>query len=188
MFRSCRAIRSQKGAQLAEFGPALAILVAMVLIPLLDFVVIPVRWMLAQDILKDASRRLSQSDKFSDAFAKMNSYPSVQSRLQNLGGITVQELTVQMNIRRVGAGSSDNFTAKAPAEISPAWLPGENNPGLLYTLEIRAGMQMSPVILFPNLGVSIPGLNAPIPVQMTAAHEWENLGKDPVTKQFYIAE
>ena len=188
MFLLPRAKRSKRGSQLAEFGPALAILVGVVLIPLLDLVVIPVRWMLAQDVLNDANRRLSQADTFSDAIKKMSSYPSVESRLQDLGGIKIQSLDLQMNIRRVGGSKLESFRASAPGEISAVWLPSETNSGLLYTLELDAELAMSPVILFPNIGPKIPGLNAPIPVHLHSAHEWENLGKDPVTKQFYIAE
>lgn len=181
--------RSQSGAQLAEFGPALALLVGMILIPLLDLVVIPVRWMLAQDTVNDYCRQLAICETFSDAKSKLDSYPTLESKLQDLGGVKVRSINLRMRITSArGGGLQQSFFASSPGGIPSDWLPNGRNAPCLYTLELDVESSFAPIILFPGMGQQIPGLTAPVPIAISASHAWENLGRDPNNKKFYLAE
>ena len=178
--------RSSRGSQLAEFGPAIVILVGVILVPLLDLVVIPVRWMLAQDIANESVRQLALCETFSGARSKLNAYPSLESKLQGLGGVTVKSIDMQMKITRTS--DSQSFYAKSPGEIPANWLPLTDANSNIYSLDLLINSQMFPVILFPKIGIGIPGLNEPVAFAISASHEWENLGRDPNTKRFYLEE
>src|SRR5438105_2584211 len=93
--------RSKSGAQLAEFGPALIILVGVVLVPLLDFTIVPVRWLLAHELIEDYARRLALCETFSESRSVLNADPSLKVRLEHLGGVFLKDLSLNLRISRV---------------------------------------------------------------------------------------
>jgi hypothetical protein len=69
-----------------------------------------------------------------------------------------------------------------PAEL----LPNAKNSLRTYRLEIIADLEISPLLTLR--GVAVPGLTAPAPVTIRAAAHWENLGRDPNTREYYVNE
>lgn len=180
--------RNQLGSQLAEFGPALALLVGMILIPLLDLVMIPIRWMLVQDMVSSQCRQLALCETFSEAHSRLNLEPSLATKLKSIGGVDAKSIDLRMKITRARAGDGQqSFCAHSPGEIPPDWLPDKNS-SFLYTLELNVDSLLSPAILLPIIGPKIPGLNSAVAIEISSSHAWENLGRDPNNKRFYIAE
>jgi hypothetical protein len=183
--------RKASGSQLAEFAPALMVLVGVVFLPLLDLTIIPIRWMLAQNLINDYSRQLALCETFGQSQEKMSAEPSLATRLQSLGGISTRSMDLRLKVSRLakGGAADQSYIARLPGEIPREWLPNGSNAPCSYTLELQIDSLMSPAILLPTWGLSpVPGLTAPIPLLITASHEWENLGRDPRNKEFFFNE
>ena len=157
---------------------------------MLDLVIVPIRWMLAQDIVNSYARRLALCETFSQAFQVMESDPSLSSRLSQIGGVAVDNINLRMRVARVQhkGHEEESIVAIGPGHIPPAWLPDGAKGPCSYSLEVDVNAQMSPAILLPAAKNKIVGLNAPIPLLVSASHQWENLGRNPVSKDFFVNE
>jgi len=170
-----------------EFAAAISILVGFLIIPLIDFAVVPIRWMLAQELVNDYARKLALSEKFSQSFARMEADPSLRTRLQRLGGVTANSVSLHLRISRVNK-RGDEIVCERPLRVPPAWLPDNAMSPCAYSLELIVDASISPAILFSLDGVSIPGLTTPIPIMIKASHEWGNLSRNPSSGEFFINE
>jgi hypothetical protein len=182
--QTSRRKRRSDGHVIAEFAPALAILAIMVFIPLLDLTIVPIRWTLAQQLVDDYARKLALCETFSEALATMRAEPSLHQRLEHIGGIQTKALDVQLQI----SDASETITVSDVGKIPAAWLPSGTHRVCTYTLCVKAQSLLSPAILFQTGNEKIPGLSAPIPLEITASHQWGNLAVDPITRNFYINE
>lgn len=180
-----RARRAPTGGHIAEFGAALVILTTIILIPLLDLVVVPVRWMMAQNIANSYSRKLALCESFSQSCHMIESEPFLKEQLLHLGGVTVQSVDMFL---RISKPSGDFVLIDTPGQIPPDALPDGETPHCLYSIQLNVKLLISPAILVHWSGQSIPGLTAPIPIMINASHEWENLGRNPATKEFFLNE
>jgi hypothetical protein len=182
--------RTQLGSQISEFGGAIIILVVFVLIPMLDFVVVPIRWMMAQEIVNNYARKLAMCETLSQSYATMEADPSLKDLLQNIGGVQVKLIDMHVRISRTSTMSSatDVYIVNQPRRIPAAWLPIADNQSRLFSLELIVHSNMSPAILLSGINWPIPGITAPIPMLVTASHEWGNLGRNPRTGNYFINE
>lgn len=183
--------RSPSGSQIAEFVPALVILVCFVAIPLLDYTIVPIRWMLAQEIVSDYSRKLAFCETFSESFGKLQKEPSLITKLHNLGGIDIKGVNLHLRISRVAPQqrTGEFLMVDMPQRIPAEWLPNGGKAPCSYLLELQVDSRLSPAIMLPGSGGGLlPGVTAPVPLTISGAHEWENLGRDPVNGQFYVNE
>lgn len=182
--------RTQAGSQISEFGGALIILVVFVLIPMLDFVVVPVRWMMAQEIVNNYARKLAMCETLSQSYATMEADPSLKVLLQNIGGVGVKSIDLHVRISRTSTlkGETESYIVNQPRRIPSAWLPIADNQSRLFSLELIVHSNMSPAILLSGINLPIPGITAPIPMIVTASHEWGNLGRNPRTGNYFINE
>src|SRR5262249_20279200 len=69
--------RTQSGSQISEFGAGLILLIACAVLPLLDLIVVPIRWMLAQEIVNSYVRTLARCETLTDSFKTMDADPSL---------------------------------------------------------------------------------------------------------------
>lgn len=182
--------RSPIGSNIPDFAAALVLLVIVVFIPLLDLTILPIRWMLAREIINDYSRKLALCETLSKSFQTIQADPSLATRLFRLGGVECKDISVRMRISRVflNPHTDESLLVNAPGRIPPAWLPDGAKSPCTYTLELNVDTLISPAILFNGNGITVPGLTAPIAFQIGASHEWENLGRDPATKAFFLNE
>ncbi len=181
---------NQRGSQLPEFTAAIVMLVFVVFIPMLDLIILPVRWILAHEIVSTYSRKLALCETFSEAYETMQADPSMATRLYMLGGVTVESVKMDLRVARVFAVPHiEEFTiVEFPNIVPKEWLPdGPKNP-LHYTLELTVSTKIAPAVLLDTKGVAIPGLTCPVPITITASHEWENLGRNPLTGKYFLTE
>jgi len=164
------------------------ILVAVVVVPLLDLMIVPVRWMLAQELANDYARRLAMCETFRQSYALMDADPSLAARLQQLGGVKAESISLRLRISRIGAASEEAVVVDQPGKIPQEWLPNGSKAPCEYFLELDIKSLLSPAILVSIPGTTVPGLTTPIPVVIRASHEWANLSMNPNTQMFYINE
>jgi hypothetical protein len=184
------ATRDEHGGAIAEFAPAMALLFGLVVLPLLDLTIVPVRWMMAQEIVNSYARKLALCENFRQSLAMMEADPSLNTQLQKLGGISVQSIDLHLRIARVFkyAHAGEALLVSTPGTIPADWLPDGKKAPCSYSLEVDVRSLMSPAILFRHAGSSVPGLTAPIPMLITASRAWQNFGRDPANGKFYIDE
>jgi len=183
-------LRTQFGSQIAEFAAGLYLLVAVVFVPLLDLAIVPIRWMMAQEIINSYVRTLAMCESYSDSLHAIDADPSLKKRLLNLGGVSVQAIEAHLKITRVSRcpSAAESLEVGRPGSIPAGWLPDGALAPCVYLLKIDVQALISPVVLVKWQRISIPGLTAPIPLQLTASHEWPNLGRDPSTDKYFMNE
>src|SRR5208283_178789 len=94
-------LRRQNGSQIVEFAAAIILLITFVLFPCLDLVIVPIRWMMAQELIDSYVRTLSMCETFSESLHMLDSDPSLRTRLLRLGGVQVESLSLRLKITRV---------------------------------------------------------------------------------------
>ena len=179
--------RRNCGSQIVEFGAALGLLIACVFLPMIDLSIVPVRWMMAQEIINAYSRQLAFCETFSQSYRTMEADPSLTTRLTNLGGIKVKSIQLYLRITRI-AHNNETLVVEMPKRIPPEWLPNGSKSPCSYSLVLNVQSLLSPAVLFPGGGDLLPGVTAPFPMSISASHEWENFGKNPVTGKFFLNE
>jgi hypothetical protein len=166
-------------------------LVLVILLPFLDFIILPVRWLLAQEIVNGYVRKLALCETYSQAHDVLAADPSLATRLERLGGVKCKALNLKMRVARVfpNAHPVEVLVVEKPGQIPTAWLPdGEKSP-CIYNLDLEVHSLISPALLSPvSGGLIIPGITTPVPILISASRNWENLGRDPTTKRYFINE
>lgn len=98
-------------------------------------------------------------------------------------GVTVTNK--QLKVIVCGANESDKLTVTNAQEIPDDWLPEGAKGPCVYTVNMEVDILVSPVFCGSN---GIPGITAPVPMNIAAHSHWENLSRDPKTKEFFINE
>lgn len=183
--------REARGSQIVEFGASIGIFFACILLPLLDFGIIPVRWMMARELITKATRQISYCETFSQALTKLKADGQLVDDLQRLGGVEIDHIAVKLTISRIptkAGDSAESITVCAPQEIPKEWLPDGGKAPCTYTIGVEAALKMFPALVFKAGSLPMPGLTAPILFKINTAREWEHSGRDPVTGKFFIGE
>lgn len=176
-----------RGSQLAEFGAALVLFVLCVIVPTIDFGIVPIRTMMAQEILGKQARRLAFADNFSSALAMLENDSIFNQSLVNLGGVTVDTNKVYLQISNA-TDKKRPFLEMAAGTVPNNLLPSPSNQANTYNLILEVRLLLSPAFLVPAVSAKIPGITAPFPITLRASHSWENLGRNPETGKFYLNE
>lgn len=187
IIRRSGAGRSSRGTQITEFAAALALLTVAVIVPVIDLSVVPVRWMMAQEIVKSYSRQLAYCDKFSDALNLIHKEPALDARLNDLGGIKVSDLAVKLRCASI-QDPSNVILVDNPGSLPNDWLPEGGKGPCTYSLVLEAKILLYPAFPTNVKGNPLPGFTGPFPVIASSTHEWENLGRNPDTGNFYLNE
>jgi hypothetical protein len=187
---SFRTSRSERGSQIAEFGAALVLLSLFLVLPLLDLLIVPIRWMMAQELINAYVRNLAMCETFSQSIQTMEADPSLRTRLIRLGGVEVQSMNLLIKVTRISQDPAlvKSVEASKPGTIPTRWLPDGALAPCGYSLVIDVKAAISPGMLLRWEQASMPGITAPFPISVAAAHEWVNLGKDPATGKYFINE
>lgn len=179
--------RSSKGQQISEFAAALVLLVFLFFIPLLDLGIMPVRYFLAQELIASFARKLSLCESLSQSFAVMDADPSLETRLIRLGGVQPKNINLRLVITRNNP-PIERVIVTEPRKIPREWLPEGPNSPCEYILELSVDCQIAPAILLRYAGISVVGLTEAVPFRISATSPWENLGRNPITKGYFINE
>jgi hypothetical protein len=180
----------QSGSQIVEFLAAIVLLLGFLVIPCLDLAIVPIRWMMAQELINSYVRTLSMCETFTESQHIIDSDPSLKIRLLRLGGVEVESLKLVLKITRVRHEQSEiqSLEVLYPGQIPSAWLPDGSFAPCTYSLDIDAKLTIAPAVVMKWERMPVPGLTEPIPVSLRASHEWMNLGLDPNTGKYFVNE
>ena len=172
---------------MVEFSAALVLLVIGIFIPIFDFGVIPLRWILWQEALNIDARRLARCENFSTAKNTLTDNTSLTMYNTRIDGVNLISPDCDLVISMVYP-PYDYYVAQAPNEIRAEWLPGGPKSPCYYEMEVNAVVEISPLFLWSGIKTPVPGLTVPLTCKTKARAHWENYGRNPVTNQFYVQE
>lgn len=162
--------RSQSGLQLVEFATALILLIVAIVAPLLSISLSLVRVSMTQYATDRVTARLARSENFSKAYALARSS-------QPGGGNALGLSNVKLSMV-ISSGEQTSMAVSQAGAVPPDLLPGAGAVEHNYSLLLQGDLPVdSP----------IPG-QAPAIVHIRSNATWENLGRNPVTRQFYLNE
>lgn len=177
--------RSQVGsAQLSEFGAAIFLLFSCIVIPLLDLSIIPVRLGLGKSIVSHRVHQLAQSECLSDAFKSFRE-GDFHSGLTSIGGFNAKSAELSLVATSV-KNPDQSMKVNRPGSLPSDWLPDGIKGPCLYRLDLTVDAEIEPLITAKLPGVVIPGLTSPIPFHLREESNWENMGCDPSSGEFFV--
>lgn len=174
-----------QGQGLAEIAPALTILI-LILIVVADFAILPLRYVIADELIKHSVKRLAQSETFSEAKSEFEGEGKLYDSLVNIGGIKPVNLELSMvasSLTKDNASTSMTGAGGFPRQ----WLPNGSSCPCNYSLQLVANVEISPAIVM-SLPCKIEGLSAPVACVLSASERWENRTRNPVTKNYFLNE
>jgi hypothetical protein len=178
-------LRSPHGsAQLSEFGAALFLLLSCFVIPLIDLSVIPVRLGLGKSIVNHRVHQLAQSECLSEAFKSFRE-DDFHAGLARIGGFNAKSTHLSLIATSV-KNPDQSKKVNRPGALPGDWLPGGIKGPCLYRLDLTVDAEIEPLITARLPGVQIPGLTRPIPFHLREESNWENLGCDPSSGEFFV--
>lgn len=172
--------RRKKGNALIEFGPAMVVFVCFILTPLLDLGFIPVRYLICTGVINEYAHRLSLSEKRSDCYAAGDNW--WRDFLLRCG-ITVHEPSKSLII--CGRDEGDRLVVRQGETVPAEWLPNGSKGPCLYSLEVSLNADIPPLVSSSH---GLPGLTGPITMTFASRSNWENFGRDPETRLYYVNE
>lgn len=185
-------MRTQKGSHCLEFAAALTLVVLFILLPLMNASVIVIRWVLANELVSAAVRELACCDTFRESWMTAYSEPSLANQIERIGGIKVEAIDLHLRITRVRPSnvpnSEDFVEVRRPGEVPADWLPGGGKTPATYFLVLKTKLEIAPLWKNDSGIAHIPGLTGGVPIGITTMHKWENLGRSPVSGQFFLNE
>lgn len=161
-------------------------LVLLFFVPLLDLGIMPVRYFMAQELINQYARKLSHCESLTQAYSEMEADPSLQTKLIRLGGVDPQDLELHLIISTIRPPIERKDIVK-PKTIPKEWFPDSKRGPYEYELEVVADIEISPAIIM-DLKPKVMGLSKPVPFELRSDSPWENMGKNPITKMFYLNE
>ncbi len=187
-----RSGRREAGSQIVEMAAGLTILTMFVFLPIMNLTTLSWRVMSAQYAATSFVRQLALCESFSQAL-RMVEHSSLTNRLQVLLGSSIKSVHLRLRASRVTPGADQNSSkfllVDGAGGIPRDWLPDGSQAPCDYALELVVNLMVSPAVKINLPGnLLVPGLTAPVPIAITASHEWENLGRNPETNEYFVNE
>lgn len=176
-----------RGSQLAEFSAALLLFVLFVIVPIVDFMIVPVRAVMVQQIMTKQARRLAFAESFGKAIEMLDADSEFFESLLMLGGLRIDGRKLYLQVGNA-SDKKDALMVSSPGSVPERLLPSNPESASSYKLVLEMDLLFSPAFLLNGSGMKIPGISAPFPLTMRACHAWENLGKNPESGKFYLNE
>ncbi len=178
-------VRNQLGAaQISEFGAVLFLLICCIVLPLINLSIIPVRFGMGKSVVATQARSLAKSESFSEAIKRNREVSEQWAQLQAIGGIKVRDSSLSLTVDSTNSRRSRVCTG--PRTIPPSFLPDGSESPCVYLLDLKVDVEISPLVSMSWQNWNVPGLTGPLPIRFHESSAWENLGRDPVTGEFYV--
>jgi hypothetical protein len=176
--------RSKTGSNAVEFTYCLVFLFFLILLPLANYGTFMTRWAISSQIVTAWTQNMAKKRKLSDAFNTLRT-EQFYKEVANPTGVQVKTVTPALIISQV-MDPTKSMRVETPGKVPPNWQPNGGNYN--YTLQVVVLSQIDPLVTVQFFGMKIPGLTEPAEVTMSASSLWENMGRDPVTTEFYLNE
>jgi hypothetical protein len=175
-------VRRNKRGNIAELGPAFVVFICFIFTPLIDLGFIPVRYLIAQGVINEYVHRLSLAEKRSQSY-EILATDNFWRQFLTQCGITLREPTLKLIV--CGNNDSDKISVESGEHIASEWLPNGSKGPCLYSMELSVDADINPLYTVNN---GLPGLAGPVTMKFASRSNWENFGRDPVTKEYYVNE
>jgi len=179
--------RRQIGAQILEFGGAIFIFISCIVLPLIDLAFVPLRFGLGKSVVSTRVNRLAQLETLSEALNDERNDAAFKDVLKGLDGIVVRNSKLSLVIKS-NKTEPHEIRVDRPGLIPKSWLPDGSAAPCDYALDLKVDVDISPFIVLPIPKAKVPGLTTPLSFQFNEISVWENLGRDPVSGDFYLNE
>jgi hypothetical protein len=174
--------RTASGSAVTEFGPALILLVCFVLLPILNIAFVPIYWFAASASLDQFTHKLSLAEKRSDAYFQLANDSGWRDLLRRFG-VTLHN--PHLALIACDPAGSEKIAITAGQAVPDNWLPGGAKSPCVYSLQLSVQADIPPVC--PR-AAGLPGFSTPITITLCSHSQWENVGRDPATGQYYLNE
>lgn len=175
--------RRKDGSSLTELGPALIVFVCAFLIPVIDISFVPVRYMICQGVINEYAHSLSLVEKRSEAYSRLAANSWWIGFLSKCG---VEVSNPKLSLVVCGKSVTDKLSVAQGNAVPEQWLPRGSKGPCVYSLELSADCAISP--LYKSEHGGIPGFNSPVVMNLKSRSQWENLGRNPKTSEYFINE
>ncbi len=170
---------NNKGYNLPEFCATFVVFTLLVLVIAFGSIV-PFRYMLANGMVASMVHKAALAEKRSLSSFVLSQDPCI-AFAQRCGIEFGAAKIAMVCINKAGA----TVTIPSGCAVPKDWLPGGKNAPCTYLLQLSQPATIKTLITSDK---GLPGVTAPLKVNFNAASCWENLGCDPVTKDFFINE
>ncbi len=160
--------RKSSGSYIADFGPALFILVISVFFPLTNLVSISLRTALINNAVQQTAAAASRCKTFtanvssSELSSQSMATSTFNSLASQIGGFSTTSVQTSIVVTNIGSGVSTVQTTKLSA-------PADTNVNV-YAIRVTATGSVSPLVSCnASLFGSIPGLTTPFTFTSTAS-------------------
>jgi hypothetical protein len=170
---------------MAEFSCYLAILVAFGLI-LIDLAAIPLRLGQLDSTLAQRVHQMTMEDRLSKSRKEIDNNFQLNQTQTSIEGVHIED--ANLTILAISRQGDQTISLDPHKPIPSAWLPDGTNCPCTYQLNLKVHAKIDPLAIVPIAGRNVPGLSAPVEFAVDQSSNWENLGRDPYTGQFYINE
>lgn len=164
--------RNQRGS-LAEFAPAFVVFTCFILIPLINFSAIPVRYLITQGVMTATVQKLALAESRTQAQTILDegSWQTFLSRC----GVTVHPQPLKLVV--CGKNDGDKLALNTAQAVPTDYLPRGTKGPCVYEMELTVDADLRP--LYPG---------APATMKIACRAPWENLSRDPATHKYFINE
>lgn len=160
--------RNKRGSYIADFGPALFILVISVFFPLTNLVSITMRTALVNNAVQQTAAAAARAKTFNasisstDLSAQAQASSTFSSLASNIGGFTTSNVQTSIIITNIASGTSTVQTTKLAS-------PADTNVNV-YAIRVTVTGTVSPLVSCSSSHFgSIPGLTTPFSFTSTAS-------------------
>jgi len=154
------------------------------MLPLANYGTFITRWAISAQIVSAWTQNMAKKRKLSDAFGRFHGEEFALA-VANPTGVKVKNVIPALTISRVDQ-PDQSFKVVVPGKIPQNWQPDKGN--FNYSLQVTVISQIDPLVTVQFFGLKVPGLTEPAEVVMSASSLWENMGRDPITTEFYVNE
>jgi hypothetical protein len=167
------------GSSTAELGPALWILLILIVIPLIDLISFIWGVSTVMFLANNAARSAAPQQTYSDAIAAVRNAENNLKNWQNFAKLTPvngQAQGVEIAVLRIAM--NNNSSTKYLPPPAPNKIPNDSNAltNNIYQYQIIASYDVMPVFNFSQMPVlsSIPALGKPVNVSFTSTAQVEH--------------
>lgn len=176
--------RSNRGSNAVEFTFCLVFIFFVILLPLANYGTFMARWAISSQIVSAWTQNVAKKRKLSDAFKTYYS-DKFAMEVSNPTGVKVTSVSPALLIAKVN-DPSQTLRVEQPGRIPLSWQPDKGSYN--YSLHVLVQSRIDPLVTVQFFGLKVPGLTEPADVTMTGSSLWENMGRDPITTEFYVNE
>jgi len=183
-FRTLLSCRRSSGSNAVEFTYCLVFIFFIILLPLANYGTFMTRWAISSQVVNTWTQNMAKKRKLSDAF---KSYYTDKFALEvsNPTGVKVTSVSPALLIAKVN-DPTQTLRVEQPGKIPPNWQPDKDS--FNYSLSVVVNTRIDPLVTVQFFGLKVPGLTEPADVVMTGSALWENMGRDPITTEYYVNE